>query len=61
MGIFNRCVQFLSFSVGYTFYVFQALSYSVKVGLLLLQSTVEPVYIEHSREMKKCSMYPGSE
>ena len=22
-------------------------------------STVEPVYIEHSREMKKCSMYTG--
>ena len=21
--------------------------------------TVEPVYIEHSREMKKCSMYAG--
>ena len=22
-------------------------------------NTVEPVYIEHSREMKKCSMYAG--
>ena len=24
-----------------------------------LTYTVEPVYIEHSREMKKCSMYAG--
>ena len=24
-----------------------------------IPSTVEPVYIEHSREMKKCSMYAG--
>ena len=24
-----------------------------------LQTTVEPVYIEHSQEMKKCSMYAG--
>ena len=25
----------------------------------MLTHTVEPVYIEHSQEMKKCSMYAG--
>ena len=29
--------------------------------LLFIRSTVEPVYIEHSREMKKCSMYAGAQ
>ena len=28
-------------------------------GHLTKSNTVEPVYIEHSREMKKCSMYAG--
>ena len=32
---------------------------SMKQGIDKDVTTVEPVYIEHSREMKKCSMYAG--
>ena len=28
-------------------------------GVCIHLTTVEPVYIEHSQEMKKCSMYAG--
>ena len=45
-------------------YIFTS-AYSYKAGVRALVEvyifnyTVEPVYIEHSREMKKCSMYAG--
>ena len=32
---------------------------SLHPSVCFFLSTVEPVYIEHSREMKKCSMYAG--
>ena len=38
---------------------FMFIKISEKVPGYYFLYTVEPVYIEHSREMKKCSMYAG--
>ena len=41
------------------FFAFFCLGKKVSSALEGLRYTVEPVYIEHSREMKKCSIYAG--
>ena len=39
--------------------VFLKGEFKAHIHISLYESTVEPVYIEHSREKKKCSMYAG--